>query len=243
VNVNLFILSITIIKKKIMEELILFYQRHIDRSISNARKYQSKISNEILEMDGMTGKCTRHFYNNLLDLSDARYLEIGTWMGSSVCSAMYGNKAKVVCVDNWAEFDGQKDDFLRNFEKFKGENDATFIEKDCFKIDVSELPKFNIYLYDGNHTTESHRKALTHFVDCLDDIFIYVVDDWYQYGGLYPAWDGYIFARAGTFDGAVEANLELIDQWQIEPSTFGKSCAEDWWNGCYVAIFKKKTTV
>ena len=29
-------------------------------------------------MDGMTGKKTRHFYNNLLNTEDARYLEIGT---------------------------------------------------------------------------------------------------------------------------------------------------------------------
>jgi len=91
-----------------------------------------KITNEIINIDGMSGTKTRHFYNNLLNTEDVRYLEIGTWKGSSVCSAMCGNKATVVCIDNWSEFGGPKAEFLINFEKFKGENNATFIENDCF---------------------------------------------------------------------------------------------------------------
>ena len=59
---------------------------------------------------------------------------------------------EVVCIDNWSEFGGPKDEFLTNFNTYKGENDAEFIENDCFKVDVSQLPKFNMYMYDGNHT-------------------------------------------------------------------------------------------
>ena len=91
---------------------------------------------------------------------------------------MYGNKSLVVCIDNWSEFGGPKSEFLINFEKFKGENEAKFIENDCYKVDVSVLPKFNIYMYDGNHSNESHYKALLHYYNCLDDMFIFIVDDW-----------------------------------------------------------------
>lgn len=112
-----------------MEEV---YKVHIENAFSNAERGVSKITLDIKDMDGMTGTKTRHFYNNLLDIEDARYLEIGTWKGSSVCSAMCGNKAKVVCIDNWSEFGGPKGVFLDNFKKHKGENDATFIESDCF---------------------------------------------------------------------------------------------------------------
>ena len=118
------------------------------------------------------------FIFNILSMYKARYLEIGTWKGNSVCLAMFGNKAQIVCIDNWSEFGGPKAEFIVNFEKFKGENTATFIEKNCFDIDVSTLPKFNIYMYDGNHTEDSHYRALAHFYNCLDDIFIYIVDDW-----------------------------------------------------------------
>lgn len=155
-----------------------FYKEHIDKSFENAENHVSKIDQGIIHMDGMTGTKTRHFYNNLLDIPDARYLEIGTWKGSSVCSAMCKNKATVVCIDNWSEFGGPKYEFLRNFDMYKGENNAKFIESDCYNVDTTQLPKFNIYMYDGNHLEESHYKALLHFYDCLDDIFIYIVDDW-----------------------------------------------------------------
>ena len=153
------------------------YKTLIETAFKNAEKHISKITNEIVKMDGMSGTLTRHFYNNLLNTEDARYLEIGTWKGSSVCSAMCNNKAKVVCIDNWSEFGSPKSEFLVNFEKFKGANDATFIENDCYKVDVSLLPKFNIYMYDGNHKNESHYKALLHYYNCLDDVFIFIVDD------------------------------------------------------------------
>ena len=105
-----------------------FYKNLIETSFENAENGLSKINSDIIKMEGMTGTKTRHFYNNLLNFSDARYLEIGSWKGSSVCSAMYGNTSKVVCIDNWSEFGGPKKEFLVNFEKYKGSNDATFIE-------------------------------------------------------------------------------------------------------------------
>jgi hypothetical protein len=87
------------------------YKTLIDTAFKNAENDISKLTDDILSMEGMTGKKTRHFYNNLLNTEDARYLEIGCWKGSSVCSAMYGNKAKIVCIDNWSEFEGPKTEF------------------------------------------------------------------------------------------------------------------------------------
>lgn len=72
------------------------YKNIISIAFENAENKISKITEEIIKMEGMSGTKTRHFYNNLLNTEDARYLEIGSWKGSSVCSAMCGNKAKVV---------------------------------------------------------------------------------------------------------------------------------------------------
>ena len=119
----------------------------LEMFFENAEKGISKIDNRIKEIDGMTGLKTRHFYNNLLTLEDSKYLEIGTWKGSSVCSAMCGNSSKILCIDNWSEFGGPKEEFLINFEKYKGENQAIYIESDCFNIDVNSIGKFNIYMY------------------------------------------------------------------------------------------------
>jgi hypothetical protein len=200
--------------------------KNIKTAFKNAENNISKITDEIINMEGMSGIKTRHFYNNLLNTEDARYLEIGTWKGSSVCSAMCGNNATVVCIDNWSEFGGPKDDFLLNFENYKGENNAKFIESDCFDVDVSTLPKFNIYMYDGNHTNESHYKALLHYYDCLDDVFIFIVDDW--------NWKD---IRDGTMDSIEKLNLKTLYEKEIYTPDNGTS--ETWWNGIYVAILQK----
>ena len=216
---------------------ILDIKQHIETAFENAEKNTSKITPEIIAMEGMSGKKTRHFYNNLLSMKDARYLEIGTWKGSSVCSAMCGNKAKVVCIDNWSEFGGPKYEFLINFYKYKGENDATFIEQDCYKVDVSLLPKFNIYMYDGNHSKESHYKALVHYYNCLDDLFIFIVDDW--------NWKD---VREGTLDSIKKLNLNILYEKEIrltndDSHTPQPLARETWHNGIYVAILQKEKKI
>jgi len=206
------------------------YKNLLDKSFEQAENNISKITNDIINMEGMSGTKTRHFYNNLLNTEDARYLEIGTWKGSSVCSAMCGNKAKVVCIDNWSEFGGPKNEFLMNFEKFKGSNDAIFIESDCYNIDVSTLQKFNIYMYDGNHTNESHYKALKYFYNCLDDIFIFIVDDW--------NWED---VRDGTNRSIKNLNLKILyEKSIILPFDNSIKPEPTWWNGIYVAILQKQ---
>lgn len=210
------------------------YKNHIELSFQNAETNSSKITQDIINMEGMTGINTRHFYNNLLNMPDARYIEIGTWKGSSVCSAMCGNKAEVVCIDNWSEFGGPKYEFLYNFEKFKGENDAMFIENDCFNVDVSALSKFNIYMYDGNHTNESHYNALLHFYNCLDDIFIFIVDDW--------NWKD---VRDGTLRSIEKLNLKNLYSKEIRTTNddthpaWGSPEQQRWHNGIYVSILQK----
>ena len=208
-------------------------KQHVELAFENAENGKSKITDGILIMEGMSGIKTRHFYNNLLNKDDARYLEIGTWKGSSVCSAMCGNKAKVLCIDNWSEFGGPKDEFLVNFNTYKGENEAVFIEQDCFKVDISKLPKFNIYMYDGHHAEESHYMALIHYYECLDDMFIFIVDDW--------NWKN---IRDGTYASFKRLNLSILYEREIRLTTDNSHTlpplsTNTWWNGIYVAIVKK----
>ena len=209
------------------------YKTLVEVAFQNAENNISKITNDIIAIDGMSGKKTRHFYNNLLNVADARYLEIGTWKGSTTCAAMFGNKAKVLCIDNWSEFGGPRSEFLINFERFKGDNDANFIESDCFNVDVSALPKFNIYMYDGNHSNESHYNALLHYYNCLDDVFIFIVDDW--------NWED---VRDGTIKSIQKLNLKVLYEKEIRLTQDGSTTpepllSETWWNGIYVAILQK----
>ena len=204
-----------------MEEL----RAHVELAFEKAEKGESKITKEIIEMEGMSGIKTRHFYNNLLNRDDARYLEIGTWKGSSVCSAMCGNKAKVVCIDNWSQFGGPKTEFIQNFKKYKG-----------YQVDVESLPSFNIYMYDGEHSKENHSRALTHFYDCLDDTFVFIVDDW-----------NWRHVREGTLESFQHLKLKTLYSKEIRTTyndrdvIFGSPEQKAWHNGIYVAILQKSS--
>ena len=229
-----------------MEEttLITKYTLHLQNSIEKAESGISKLINELYTIEGMTGKITKRFYNNLLELENVRYLEIGCYKGSSTCSAMYRNKANIVCIDNWHDFllneqhnrvssSGPINEFLSNINKYKGDNNVTFYNEDCFKIDISKLGKFNVYLYDGDHSYESQYNALKYYMDSMDDIFVYIVDDWNDEP-----------VRSGTFDAIRDLKLENVWNHTVR-LTFNNThtppdiAHETWWNGCYMCILKK----
>lgn len=213
-----------------------FYVQHVLHSYQQACEGKSKLSQAILTMEGYSGKMTRHFYNNLLSLQDARYLEVGTWKGSSTCAALHGNDhATATCIDNWSQFNGPRDEFMTNLETHTNKDSVKVIEADCWTVDASQLGKHNVYLYDGDHAKEAQHKGITHFLDALDDTFILVVDDW--------NWSS---VSEGTFDGIKEANLEVVYKKEIYSAADNQHVyqpigREQWWNGMLVAVCKKPT--
>jgi hypothetical protein len=217
-----------------MSELL----KHLKVSFDSAQKEESKCSQEILQLDGMSGIRTRHFYNNLLSMKDMSYLEIGMWKGSTLCAAMYKNTATVVGIDNWSEFGevrgDPKSEFLANLNTFKGENRVRIIEKDCFLVDTSTLPKFNVYTYDGEHSEESHYKALTHFISAMEKEFIYVCDDW--------NWDQ---VRNGTQRAIRDLDLSIVYEIDIRLTNDNSHTPAHhpelrlWHNGVYACLLRK----
>lgn len=204
----------------------------INNAINKAINNESKITSDILNIPGMSGKKTRHLYNNICQMPDARYLEIGTWLGSTVCAAMYNNEIECTCIDNWSQFKGPKVQFMENFNKFKSKN-AKFIESDCWDIDPKTLGKFNIYMYDGDHDISSHYRALNHYLDCLDSTFLYIVDDW-----------NWFKVRAGTYQAILDLNLKVHRQWMVLTTNNGSHPKvafndSDWHNGISIFILEK----
>jgi hypothetical protein len=208
---------------------------HLETCFEKAYNLDSKISQDIKDMQGMTGEMTRHFYNNLLTLKDARYLEIGTWMGSSSCAAMYKNKAHVVLMDDFSGFGSPRQIMIENFIEYRGDNDAEFIEADCFKFDISKFKKkFNIYLFDGDHSEESQYKAVKYYLPCLDDTFILVIDDW--------NWSA---VRNGTNRAIRDNNLNVLWKKEIiltknDEHTPNEEAMKTFWNGIGVFVLKKQ---
>ena len=205
------------------------YILHIEKALNDAENQISKINDDILKIHGMTGYKTRHFYNNILNISDARYLEIGMWRGSSICSAMYNNNATIVGIDNFSQFLNNNENMfeilLENVEKFKGINNVKIINENCFTLDILNLPKFNIYMYDGDHEEISHYKALEYYYNALDDIFIYIVDDWNNEP-----------IRNATYKVINDLNLTIVYKKEIFTPV---NCTGDWWNGMVVFLLSK----
>lgn len=205
--------------------------------IKNAENNISKITDDILKLDGMSGNRTRHFYNNLLQYDDARYLEIGTYKGSSLCSAMYGNNSNIVCIDNVEDLD-VKTEFIENLNKYRGLNNVSFIYDDCWKSNIiPESYKFNIYLFDGPHNPIDHYNSLVKFYDYLDDKFIFIVDDWNDYG-----------VRVGTLNAIKDLKLNIMFKYEILLTSdnthtpfYNEVCLgkETWWNGIGIFVLKK----
>ena len=186
-------------------------------------------------IDGMSGKHYREFINKLVKTtSNARYLEIGSWAGSTACAALYNNNLKLTCVDNWSEFGGPKDVFFKNINNNKNNNtDFTFIEDDFRSIDYSNIGKFNIYLFDGPHDYEDQYEGVMIADEALDDEYVLIVDDF-----------NWSKVRKGTFDGIRDLGHKVISSIEIRtteddshPQLSGKN--SNWHNGYFIAVISK----
>lgn len=205
---------------------------HVENAFAKAERLQSKISQDIIDIEGMTGLMTRHLYNNLLNMEDARYLEIGIWKGSSSCAAMYGNNAKVELIEDFSGFGSPRDECLDNLGKY-GNDNWILHEECCFKIDINKLGKFNIYLFDADHSENSTKLGISYYLPVLDDTFILIMDDWNMKD-----------VRSGTRNGIIENNLKILWSKEIRLTHDNSHTPDDiakatWHNGIAVYILKK----
>lgn len=207
---------------------------HVVTSFKKAEQGESRLSDEILSIEGMCGTFTRHFYNNACNFDGCRFLEIGSWTGASLCSAMFRNHLSAVSIDNWSQFGGPKQVFLENVSKYKGNCDLSILEQDCFTVHTNELGSFNVFLYDGNHSQESQYKALMRYYGNLENYTIIIIDDW--------NWKD---VREGTKEAMKDLNMSVIfdkeiflneDDVKDMPRHQGR---HTWWNGIYVMVISK----
>ena len=224
------------------------YSKNLKVSLFQALAMNTKISNEIKFMSGMSGKKYRYLINNLVSLTkNSRYLEIGSWAGSTVCSALYGNQAKAVCIDNWLKFDteehikkvyntkDQKKEFEENTKKIITKDiEFKFIESDFQKLDYTKLGKFNIYCYDALHDEKSQYNGISIAQPALEDTFFLIIDDW-----------NWTEVRSGTLKAIKDLNIKIISSIEIKTTQDNKMPLfilgqySDWHNGYFLAICKK----
>ena len=80
---------------------------HIEDSILKAEANESKLPRSVLhDIHGMSTHKTRAFMNNLVNIPGGRYLEIGSWKGSTLISACITEKT-IVIIDDWEFRNGE----------------------------------------------------------------------------------------------------------------------------------------
>ncbi len=201
----------------------------------NAIAMNHKLPDSIRFMDGMSGKKYRNLINNLVGSTpDARYLEVGSWAGSTACSAIWGNQVTATCIDNWSEFGGPKNAFMSNIRSSMNDKvKFTFIEKDFRQVDYNNIGKFNIYMFDGPHSEQDQYDGIVIAQPALDDTFTLIVDDW-----NFPQ------VRIGTDRAIRSLGLNVLADITIfshldngHPAIAGQN--SDWHNGYYIAVVSK----
>jgi len=201
----------------------------LDKLVNYAISDSTRLSEKALKIEGMSSRYVRNLLNKCVSsVPNCKYLEIGTWKGSTLYSALYkNNPLYALAIDNFCSFGGRsvKQHFLNTMADIGVNYD--FIDQDCFTIDTSKIDhKFNVYFYDGEHDFKDQEMALTYYYDLLDDVFVYICDDYNP-----------THVQEGTKSGISKCNLDIIDQKTLFSSRNGDTSS--WWNGIYLSILRK----
>lgn len=204
-----------------------FLKKFIEKSAHLSESFVSKLPESMYFFGGrMTSPRSRVFLNHICSLPDARYFEIGSHKGASVVSALYKNPVQYAyCIDNYSEFGDHRKELHKNIRNYIPDSPLTYIDADAFSLNPTSLPKFNIYFYDGGHSTEAQKLAFTHFNSSFDDLFIAIVDDW--------MWEQ---VRKGTFEAFLELEYEIL--YEKEVALRYKDDIP--WRFLYVALIRKR---
>jgi hypothetical protein len=104
-----------------------------------------------------------------------------------------------------------------------------FINQDCFAL--STAPRFapyDIYMYDGGHSQEDHRKAVVDMWPLLPDVCIFLVDDW--------EWEQ---VKVGTREGLVAVGASVVASWELPGKNNSPEGRRGFWNGCGIFVLQK----
>ena len=221
--------SLLIADNKSLEDMFI---AHVKQSIENADKGLSKLSPEVLEIEGMSSTKVRNLLNNLCSMPETSYLEIGLWKGSTWVAALYNNQFSIssaVGIDNWSQFFDPQETVSEKFSKncaafLPGFSQYRVYTENCFRMNIQNLARkpITVYFYDGNHSASSQELAFTYFNPILDGVFVAVVDDWQAGQDI----------QMGTRRAFKKLNYEVL----FEAELLGR----EWWNGLYVAVVKKR---
>lgn len=207
----------------------------IKEAIVNSIIGKSKLSDEVLGLEGLSSKLVRHFLNNIASTAK-NYLEVGVYLGSTFISANYNNNKiiPIYAVDNFTGFFHQdknnKQKLKNNLELFLDNYNYKLIDKSFQNLTFDDIPKnyIELYLYDGDHDYKSQYDGIVMMDKFLANEFVLMVDDW-----------NYTDVQNGTRDAlSFMTNYTVIEEYILPASFTGDT--NMYWNGLFVARIIKK---
>jgi hypothetical protein len=209
---------------------------HINTSIAKSVLEITTLPAHILNLEGMSSNGNRILLNNMCAIK-GNYLEIGSWKGSTFISALHNNtECFGTSIDNHQEFKNSifktsADELALNCKNNLTHNEKyELITNNCFSDTLNLTKIYDVYFYDGFHTYEDQYKAITVFYKNVNDIFIYICDD-------------YSIDRVekGTKDAFRDMNIQVIADYKLFGNQLIPACTKrGFWNGFYVALCVKK---
>lgn len=188
-----------------------------------------------LGIPGLTSTRVQTLLNSLAKGVDT-YLEIGSYLGASVCAVMKDNPIVATVVDTWetdvAPATGgmlpptSLQRFEENIKLHKGDSIVNVIKKDMFDVDISQLiGTVKLFFYDGPHDRDTTQKAVEYYWPALRNQAIMVFDD----ANWREVVEG---ARAGlnNVDARIDYEKLMLNS---------EENPHEWWNGLYILVVGK----
>jgi predicted O-methyltransferase YrrM len=156
---------------------------------------------------------------------DERYVEVGTYRGTSVIGAALGHPSKrFVAVDNFSEFGGPIEACRQNLARFTTGN-VELINDDAWTVLATpRLANIGVFFYDGRHTFGDQWRAFEAVEPHLAPRALVIVDDTHH---------RQVAAACRLYtsnDARYELLVEYDSPYNGEPR---------WWNGVQVYWFDR----
>ena len=216
--------------------------KHIEESLHWGEKEVSKLTQDVINIHGITSNKIRCFLNNICSIGGT-YLEIGVFRGATFCSAIYQNNIHAIGLDNFASPNlmpmgvSQKlasylkrgidippqEDFINNVKKFGNPEHLDIYKTDYTSFDYTQLPKVNIVFYDGDTRYHDQYTVLKKILPLFSEQTILIMDDW--------NWN------SGAIDDLIKEE-NLIVTFKEEIFTQGEDMGS-FWNGLGLFLIEK----
>jgi len=193
----------------------------------------------LLQLEGMSGRRYRALANEYVRCArPQRYLEVGSWSGSTACSVLWDSTMPVTCIDNWSQFGGPREEFVANTKRArpKAADSLTLIDADFRQVDLTTLGSFDFYLFDGPHSAEDQYDGVARYLPVLTETFTLFTDDW-----------NWADVRAGTRQALRDNGVKVIAEIQVRTSDNNvhpqwSRQRSEWHNGYFFAVCSKPST-